>query len=108
MKLYSLDEITDLRTIWSHESNDFTPRLSQDDNINVLADAIGLEITVDESESQVGNFRADIYATETSTDRKIIIENQLKDTNHDHLGHLISSIKLTLPYSIFHKYLLYS
>ena len=32
----------------------------------------------------------DIYASETSTNRKIIIENQLEDTDHDHLGKLIT------------------
>lgn len=55
-----------------------------------MADAIGLEITIDETESSVGNFNVDIYASETGTDRKIIIENQLEDTNHDHLGKLIT------------------
>ena len=55
-----------------------------------MADAVGLEITVDETESSVGDFNVDIYATETGTDRKIIIENQLEDTNHDHLEKLIT------------------
>lgn len=32
----------------------------------------------------------DVFASETGTDRKIIIENQLEDTNHDHLGKLIT------------------
>ena len=50
-----------------------------------LADAVGLDITVDETESSVGDFNVDIYASETGTDRKIIIENQLEDTDHDHL-----------------------
>lgn len=85
-----LEEIKDLRTVWPHEALDFTPWLSQDDNINLLADAVGLEITVDETESSVGDFNVDIYASETGTDRKIIIENQLEDTNHDHLGKLIT------------------
>lgn len=30
------------------------------------------------------------FASEMGTDRKIIIENQLEDTNHDHLGKLIT------------------
>ncbi len=85
-----LEEINDLRTVWPHEALDFTPWLSQDDNISLLADAVGLEITVDETESSVGDFNVDIYASETGTDRRIIIENQLEDTNHDHLGKLIT------------------
>lgn len=88
--LGKLEEIKDLRTVWSHEALDFTPWLSQDDNIALLADAIGLDITVDETESSVGDFNVDIFASETGTDRKIIIENQLEDTDHDHLGKLIT------------------
>jgi hypothetical protein len=51
---------------------------------------VGLDITVDETESAVGDFNVDIFASETGTDRKIIIENQLEDTDHDHLGKLIT------------------
>lgn len=60
------------------------------ENVEFLGDAIGLDITVDETESSVGDFNVDIYASETGTDRKIIIENQLEDTDHDHLGKLIT------------------
>ena len=90
VNLSRLEEIKDLRTVWPHEALDFTPWLSQDDNISLLADAIGLDIAVDETESSVGDFNVDIFASETGTDRKIIIENQLEDTNHDHLGKLIT------------------
>ncbi len=83
-----LEEISDLRKIWPHEAIDFTPWLAE--NIDLLADTVGLDITVDETESSVGDFNVDIYASETGTDRKIIIENQLEDTNHDHLGKLIT------------------
>ena len=89
-KLSILEEIKDLCTIWPHEALDFTPWLADDENISLLADAVGLDISVDETESSVGDFNVDIYATETGTDRKIIIENQLEDTNHDHLGKLIT------------------
>ena len=88
--LGKLTEIKDLRTVWPHEAVDFTPWLSQDENIALLADAVGLDITVDETESSVGDFNVGIYASETGTGRRIIIENQLEDTNHDHLGKLIT------------------
>ena len=83
-----LKEITDLRSIWPHEALNFTPWVAE--NVDLLADAVGLDITVDETESSVGDFNVDIYASETGTDRKIIIENQLEDTDHDHLGKLIT------------------
>ncbi len=90
VSLKKLEEIKDLRTIWANEASDFTPWLSEEDNIALLSDAIGIDITVDETESSVGDFNVDISASETGTDRKIIIENQLEDTNHDHLGKLIT------------------
>lgn len=86
--LGTLKEITDLRSIWPHEALNFTPWVAE--NVDLLADAVGLDITVDEAESSVGDFNVDIYASETGTDRKIIIENQLEDTDHDHLGKLIT------------------
>lgn len=90
INLGKLKEIKALRKVWPHEALDFTPWLAEEDNLALLADAVGLEITIDETESSVGDFNVDIYAMETGTDRKIIIENQLEDTNHDHLGKLIT------------------
>lgn len=90
INLGKLKEIKDLRKVWPHEALDFTPWLAEEENLSLLADAVGLEITLDETESSVGDFNVDIYAMETGTDRKIIIENQLEDTNHDHLGKLIT------------------
>ena len=90
IKLGKLEEMDELRSVWPHEALDFTPWLAQEDNLTILSDAIGIDITVDETESSVGSFSVDILASETGTDRKIIIENQLEDTNHDHLGKLIT------------------
>ncbi len=90
MNLGILKEIKDLREVWPHEALDFTPWLAEEENLALLADAIGLEITVDETESSVGDFSVDIFAMETGSQRRIIIENQLEDTNHDHLGKLIT------------------
>lgn len=88
--LSRLEEIRDLRTVWPHEALDFTPWLAREDNISLLADTLGLDISVEEIESCVGDFNVDIFASETGTDRTIIIENQLEDTDHDHLGKLIT------------------
>lgn len=89
-KLSKLEEIEDLRTVWPHEAQDFTPWLAKEENIEILSDAIGIDISINETESSVGDFSLDVFASEVGTDKKIIIENQLEDTNHDHLGKLIT------------------
>ena len=71
-KLSTLEEIRDLRQVWPHEASDFTPWLSEEENMALLSDAIGIDITVDERESDVGDFSVDIFASETGTGRKVI------------------------------------
>lgn len=45
---------------------------------------------LEERESPVGKYSVDIYGKEEGTDRKVVIENQLEDSNHDHLGKIIT------------------
>jgi len=90
MELGILDKLDDLRIVWKHEATEFTPWLAKEDNMNILGDAIGIEISEVETESAVGSFSADIVAKETGTGRRIVIENQLEDTDHDHLGKIIT------------------
>lgn len=89
-QLGKLEKIEDLRSIWKHEAKDFTPWLAEEENLSILSEAIGIDIVLEEQESTVGEFSVDIFATEESTGRRIIIENQLEDTNHDHLGKIIT------------------
>ena len=85
-----MKRIHDLRKVWPHEANDFTKWLAADSNLEELGNAVGIDIDLEERESSVGSFSVDLYATESGSGRKIIIENQLEDTNHDHLGKLIT------------------
>ena len=87
-KLGKLQEIKDLREAWPHEARDFTPWLAE--NIDLLSERLGIDISIEETESPVGGFNVDIFATDADTGKRIIIENQLEDTDHDHLGKLIT------------------
>ena len=78
-----------LREAWKHESGEFTPWLSETDNLNALADALGLsELVRVATEHWVGDFKLDILCTDG--DDQVIIENQLEETNHKHLGQIIA------------------
>jgi len=83
-------EKVDLRSIWKNEASDFTQWLAKDENLLILGNEIGIELKLIKTEATVGNFSADILAEEESTGKKVIIENQLETTNHDHLGKLIT------------------
>lgn len=88
-KLGKLKKI-ELRKSWNHEAHDFTQWLSKEENLELLSEEIGIDIKLIQTEANVGKFNVDILAEEENTGRKIIIENQLESTNHDHLGKLIT------------------
>lgn len=79
-----------LRSVWSNEARDFTTWLSKEENLSTLGEEIGIDLELIETESNVGSFSADIFAQEIGTGRKVVVENQLEDTNHDHLGKIIT------------------
>ena len=90
IQLGVMKKIDDLRSVWSHEALEFTPWLAKPENIKMLSETIGLDIEVEETESSVDTFSADIVGIDTNTGRKVIIENQLEDSNHTHLGQIIT------------------
>lgn len=80
----------ELREGWKHEASDFTQWLAQEENLRLLSDEIGFDIKLIQTEARIGSFNVDILAEEENTDNKIIIENQLEITDHDHLGKIIT------------------
>lgn len=76
MKTYNLAKLekVELLDVWPHEAHDFTPWLAEESNLEMLGDAIGIELELIETESSVGSFSVDIYASEVGTSRKVVIE----------------------------------
>lgn len=83
-------ERVNLRAAWTHEAGEFTPWLAEDENLQLLAQALGLpELELVATEHPVGDFKVDILCTDDADD-KVIVENQLEKANHTHLGQIIT------------------
>lgn len=76
-----------VKSVWQYEDRNFTPWLCE--NIDVVSDAIGRVILNPEREQSTGNFNVDIKA-EDEEGNIVIIENQFGNSDHPHLGKLIT------------------
>ena len=85
-----LGEITEvpLREMWPDEARDFTPWLER--NIDILGDALGLELEVIGREVSVGGFSLDLHVRTLDSQSEGVIEIQYGKTNHEHLGKLLT------------------
>lgn len=88
-KLGRLESIS-LREAWVHEATEFTPWLAKEENIELLSEALDLELEVTGQEQSVGAFSADILCKDTGSGATVLIENQLEKTDHSHLGQIIT------------------
>lgn len=80
----------ELREIWTSEASDFTPWLAREENLEVLAETLGLELELEAQEKSVGPFRADILCKDIGSNAWVLVENQLERTDHTHLGQLLT------------------
>lgn len=76
-----------IRDVWKTESVDFTPWLAK--HLHVLGDELGIDLELIKTEQEVGEFFLDISAKH-GDGRSVIIENQFGDSDHKHLGQLIT------------------
>lgn len=89
MKIDKLVEVN-IKDLWKHEQYDFSEWLAKEENITLIDDIIGLTLVDVMKEVYVGAYRCDIVATDETTGDKVIIENQLEASDHDHLGKVIA------------------
>ena len=81
-------EPVDLRTAWKHEAFNFTPWLAE--NLDRLSQAIGIEMSLEDTEVKIDRFSADILARNAQDDSLVLIENQLEWSDHTHLGQILT------------------
>ena len=77
-----------LREAWKHEAHQFTPWLAE--NIDHLSEVIGIPLELTGTEVAVESFSADIIARNPMDDSVVLIENQLEQTDHTHLGQIMT------------------
>lgn len=90
MKKLGRLEAVDVRELWNHEQYDFSNWLAKEQNIELLNEVLGLTLVDIEKEVFVGSYRCDLVASDETTNQKVIIENQLESSNHDHLGKIVT------------------
>ena len=91
-ELSRLEEV-ELRKIWPDEAQDFTPWLAKEENLTLLGETLGMELELEGQELNVGDFRADILCRNIENPEHetwVLIENQLEETNHSHLGQILT------------------
>lgn len=77
-----------LRKAWENEARGFTPWLAE--NIDHLAEVIGISLELTGTEVAVGTFAADILARNRLDGSLVLIENQLQEGDHGHLGQIMT------------------
>jgi hypothetical protein len=83
-------ELVELREAWPNEAINFTPWLAEEANLRSLGELLGLELRLESVEKAVGDFSADILAKDIISERWVLIENQLEQTDHTHLGQILT------------------
>jgi len=86
------------REVWPHEALDFTPWLLN--NADVLSDLLGMDLVLETAEHPVGGFSLDLIGRDEATGQVVIVENQLEESDHAHLGQILTYAAGTDPTTI--------
>ena len=75
-------------------ARDFTPWVAEEETLALLGEVLGMEFELEGQEVNVDSNRADILCRNAdgrnADDSWVVIENQLNETDHDHLGKILT------------------
>lgn len=77
-----------IREVWPNEARDLTPWLAE--RPEFLGDVLGLDLALEGQEMAVGGYSADLVFEDTERGSRVVVENMYGDTDHDHVGKLIT------------------
>jgi hypothetical protein len=78
----------DLRSVWKNDASDFAPWVAE--NIDLIGEALGLDLAVVSHHRGLADSSVDVIAQDRTRDRRVLIESRLEETDHAHLGQLIT------------------
>jgi hypothetical protein len=84
--------------VWRHEAADFTPWLLK--NADVLSELLGMELVLEHAEHPVGGFSLDLIGRDEVNGQVVIVENQLEESDHTHLGQILTYAAGTDPTTV--------
>lgn len=90
MKKYGKLEKVDLHELWDGGVADFTPWLSQEENLGGIGKALGLELLVQSQAISEEGYYGDILCKDALTDQFVLMGNQLEPTDNNHLGQFLT------------------
>ena len=79
----------DLRDAWPREDRDFTPWLAK--NLDLLSSSLSLDLVLKGEEVNLprGSGRVDVLAEQRGTEARVVIENQLEESDNSHCLRLL-------------------
>lgn len=87
VEIGTLDRVA-IRDVWPMEAGDFTPWLAK--NVELISEAMGMDLQLEGQEIKVGSYSADLVLKEVSSGAVVVVENMYGQTDHDHIGKLIT------------------
>jgi Domain of unknown function (DUF4268) len=86
-------ETIPIREVWTSEPYAFDPWLMQPENLQFLAESLGIPgLELVQAQQPIGPFAADLVCRIIDSDTIVLIENQLDQADHRHLGQVLTYV----------------